>query len=229
MRRDPDELRARLRDARLMLVFTPEVAPERDRRELLTAVLDTVDIVQVRPKALGAKAPGDARATLELAREALDVLAAERSGVPVIVNDRVDVALALADEGCAGVHLGQDDCPCAEARKMLGPDPLIGLSTHSMTEIVLAGEAPVDYLGFGPAHGTSTKGYAKGHGAEACWVAAGGAAVPVFPIGGIDASNAQDLAEVGRAAVGSAVLCADDPAQAARTLRELLTPQVERT
>jgi len=220
----PDELRTLLVEARLMLIFTPAVCGERDAREVLEAALEGVDVVQVRPKAPGSNTPCSARETFELALETLDVVAAasKRSCVPVIVNDRVDVALALADRGCAGVHLGQDDCPPREARELLGPGALIGWSTHSMAEVVAAGEEPIDYIGFGPVHATRTKGYERGHGAEACWVATSGASVPLFPIGGIDATNAGDLAEVGRAAVSAAVLCADDPGRAARELRELL-------
>ena len=80
----------------------------------------------------------------------------------------------------------------------------------------------VDYLGFGPIYPTRTKGYERGLGPEAAWVAQSATALPVFPIGGIDATNAADLVPVGRAAVSSAILGADDPARAAREIRALL-------
>jgi thiamine-phosphate pyrophosphorylase len=128
------------------------------------------------------------------------------------------VALALAAEGCAGVHLGRDDLPPSAARALLGPEPLIGFSTHALAEVVAAADEPVDYLGFGPVHATDTKGYARGLGAEACWVASRGAVQPLFAIGGIAPTNAAELAQVGRAAVCSAVLAADDPGRAAREL-----------
>ena len=222
VRRDPDEMRRRLRDARLMLIFTPEACGANDPLRALEDALEAVDVVQVRPKpaAQGSTSPAEARASFDWTARVLE-LTSER-GIPVIVDDRVDVALALGPRGCAGVHLGQDDCPPHEARALLGDDALIGLSTHSVAQVVAAGEAPVDYLGFGPVHATRTKGYTRGLGAETCWVASAGTDRPLFPIGGIDRTNATDLAEVGRAAVCSAVLAAKDPRRAARELRELL-------
>jgi thiamine-phosphate pyrophosphorylase len=116
----------------------------------------------------------------------------------------------------------QTDMPAEEARALLGPDLLVGLSTHDVGQVVLADEASVDYLGFGPVHPTGTKGYSRGLGPEACWIAAEGTHKPLFPIGGIGVENAADLARVGRAAVGSAILSAPDPAQAARAIRAAL-------
>jgi thiamine-phosphate pyrophosphorylase len=77
-------------------------------------------------------------------------------------------------------------------------------------------------LGFGPIHATATKGYAHGLGAEMAWIAAQSSNLPIVPIGGIDAHNANELARVGRVCVGSAILAAPDPAAAARALREAL-------
>jgi thiamine-phosphate pyrophosphorylase len=153
----------------------------------------------------------------------LDLLEARGARhIPVIVNDRVDVAEALRDRGCAGVHLGQDDCPPAIARRRLGPYPLVGLSTHDMTQVVQAGEEAVDFLGFGPIHGTATRGYDRGLGAEPAWIASVATSLPLFAIGGIDATNAAELSRIGRAAVGSAILAAKDPGRAAREIRSLL-------
>jgi thiamine-phosphate pyrophosphorylase len=128
----------------------------------------------------------------------------------------------LLRAGLDGVHLGADDAPPELARELLGPDVLIGLSTHTAADVARAEELPVDYLGFGPIHATETKGYRQGLGAEAAWIAAQASALPVFPIGGIEPSNAAELAEVGRAAVSRAVLAAEDPGAAARWLVELL-------
>jgi len=216
-----DDARARLPDARLMLLFTPEAAGTNDPLEALAAALPWIDLVQVRPKPPGASRAPAAAADVE--RWALPALAlCAPAGVPVLVDDRVDVAIALADRGCAGVHLGRDDLPPAAARALLGPGPLIGLSTHSVAEVVAASDEPVDYLGFGPVHATDTKGYARGLGAETCWVASQGAVQPVFAIGGVAPTNAAELARVGRAAVCSAVLAADDPARVARELSLML-------
>ena len=204
-----------------MLVFTPEACAG-DPLAALERALEAVDVVQVRPKALGdPTARTAAREALEWTLRVL-ALRGDRP-VPVLVNDRLDVARALRDEGCDGVHLGQTDAAPRTARELLGPEALIGLSTHDARQLALAAEEPVDYLGFGPVFATATKGYGRGLGPERAWIAAASSGVPVFPIGGVELSNAGDLARAGRAAVSSAVLSADDPAAAARALRELLS------
>ena len=248
MHRDPLALRQRLAEARLLLVFTPAlVATEDEALARLVAAAPWLGLVQVRPKALGrAGAVGDvtaARAARDLARRVLGTLA--RAGypeLPVIVNDRVDVAAALLEEGVAGVHLGSDDAPPELARALLGADALIGVSTHSLADVLQASEGPADMLGFGPIFATATKGYGEGRspqaagdspaaaprsvpqvlGAESAWIASSAAATPLFPIGGIDLTNIDELSEVGRAAVGSAILAAQDPGRAARSLYEAL-------
>ncbi|MBK7643190.1 MAG: thiamine phosphate synthase [Planctomycetes bacterium] len=217
--------RERLQGARVLLLFSPDLCLGREPLEVLVAALPFVDLVQVRTKPAGALAPSPApaRESFEWCRRILDLARTARLAPFVLtVDDRVDVALALAHEGVAGVHLGQDDMPCADARALLGPEALIGLSTHDLEQVVLAEAEPVDYLGFGPVHATATKGYARGLGSEAAWIASSSSALPVFPIGGIGLSNAQELARVGRAAITSAILSAEDPARAARELRELL-------
>lgn len=221
MQPDPSTLRSRLADATLMLVFTPELCTE--PLAALAAAAPHVDVVQVRPKAPGERdALTDARAAHDWCRAVLAGVADMERAPLVLVNDRVDVARVLWPEGLAGVHVGQDDCPAEVAREVLGDGPLIGLSTHTSAEVALSIDQPVDYLGFGPVHATDTKGYAAGQGADRAWLAATAATVPLFPIGGIDATRAPELAQVGRAAVGSAILCAPDPAAAARELRAAL-------
>lgn len=215
------ELRERLGAARLYLVFTPCLCGGRDPLAVLEALLGLVDLVQVRVKT--AAAPSPAAQAFEWTARALELCAALGDAAPpVLVNDRVDVARALLERGCAGVHLGQADAPPRAARELLGARALIGLSTHDAAQIARAGEEPVDYLGFGPVHATATKGYARGLGSEAAWIAAQATHLPVFPIGGIDLRNAIELEDVGRAAVGAALLAAPDPPRAARELRALL-------
>lgn len=222
---DPAGTRLRIAQARVMLLFTPELCGTRDPLGVLEQVLESIDAIQIRPKILGSSAPGAARETHDWCLRVLDLLAARGAAhLPVIVNDRVDVAEALRDRGCAGVHLGQDDCPVEIARERLGPDPVIGLSTHDMVQVAEGCERKVDYLGFGPIHSTATKGYGNGLGPETAWIASVGSPVPIFAIGGIDATNAAELARVGRVAVGSAILSADDPGRAARELRAQLEP-----
>jgi thiamine-phosphate diphosphorylase len=226
--------RLRLSNARLYLIFTPGLVSARDPLAVLEAALPFVDIVQVRPKApesgLDPARPNASGAQTN-ASELFDwcvrvlerVASVQAEHVLVLANDRVDVARSLLGRGLAGVHVGQEDTPPRVARELLGPEALIGLSTHSPAQVAAAWGEPVDYLGFGPLRATATKGYERGLGAEAAWIASQASAVPVFPIGGIGLAEAADLAEVGRAAVGSAILCASDPAAAARALREVLS------
>lgn len=213
------EARAHLGEARLMLVFTPSLA--RDPLAALQAALPHLDLIQVRVKAAGAPIAA-ARESHAWCLQVLDVVASSASDVLVLVDDRVDVACALAGRGLAGVHVGAQDCPVPVARRILGPGPLIGVSTHDPRQVAAAQSFPADYLGFGPVFPTATKGYLHGLGPEAAWVAAAGSAVPVFPIGGIDAPRAAQLAPIGRAAVGAAILAASDPGAAAREIRRAL-------
>lgn len=240
------ERRERLSRAKLLLVFTPDLAsggsdknPRAAGLDALEAALPFVDIVQVRPKAL-ALANGPQSIPVTHARAAFDwcVLVADllaQVGAEerplLMVNDRVDVAKALSDRGLDGVHVGTGDMPTDAARDLLGPDALIGLSTHTTQDLGNAWDAPVDTLGYGPIFATGTKGYGTGAapagaprplGPERAWVAHESSPVPLFPIGGIDLGNIDQLERVGRAAVGSAVLSALDPGAAARGLRESL-------
>ncbi|QDV08693.1 Thiamine-phosphate synthase [Planctomycetes bacterium Poly30] len=236
------ERRVRLGDAKLLLIFTPDLAAA-DPLAALEAAMPYVDIVQVRPKPLGDRAAGsaaratitEARAAFEWCQRVLDLRAQLDLDAPplVFVNDRVDVAIALAEAGLDGVHVGTDDMPAKAARRALGEDQLLGLSSHTTRDLGRAWDEPIDMLGFGPIFATATKGYGAGDapastyaprvvGPELAWVASETAPVPVFPIGGIHLGNIAELDRVGRAAVGSAILGAEDPGQAARHLREAL-------
>ena len=226
-------MRDALKRARVYLIFTPELCGARDPLEVLTEILPWIDMIQVRPKPresgldpLQASASNsrvsEARAAYEWCSRVLDCVHATERWIPVIVNDRVDVAMCLQSAGLAGVHLGQDDFPVALARRQLGAGALIGLSTHSAAQVVRAKSDQVDYLGFGPFRATTTKGYARGLGGEACWIAQEAVSLPVFPIGGIDLSNIDELERIPRAAIGSAILSAPNPASAARAIHAAL-------
>ncbi|MCC7013067.1 MAG: thiamine phosphate synthase [Planctomycetes bacterium] len=228
-------VRLRLADARLYLIFTPSVCTDADPLAVLAAVLPHVDMVQVRVKRPDrALEPGrgatealertDPRELYDWCVRVLELRRAARAEhVLVLANDRVDVARSLAERGLDGVHVGREDTPPRIARAQLGPDALIGWSTHSLAEVASSADEPVDYLGFGPIRATATKGYVRGLGFEAAWIASQAVCLPVFPIGGIGLAEAEDLVEVGRAAVSSAILCAPDPAHAASAIRAALS------
>lgn len=221
----PDRARAALEAARLMLIFTPDELQEGSREARLRAALPLVDVLQVRTKRPGEKrGPSPARPLLEWTELALDLAA----GLPtdrrplILVDDRVDVLAALGHRELAGVHLGDRDCPAERARGVVGADPIIGWSTHSLADVEAAHRLPVDYLGFGPVAATRTKGLTHGLGCAHAREAIGAASLPVFAIGGITPSLARELGTEARVAVGAAILDAPDVEQAANEFREAL-------
>ena len=145
--------------------------------------------------------------------------AARQSGVQLIINDRVDIALAA---GASGVHLGQDDLPPEAARKLLGPQAIIGYSTHNVDQAVSAAKLPIDYLAIGPIFSTSTKSDTAPvlglEGLRAVREAIG--EFPLVAIGGITHANARDVIDAGAdsVAVISALLNAPDITAATQTL-----------
>ncbi|WP_419191804.1 thiamine phosphate synthase [Engelhardtia mirabilis] len=207
------------------MIFTPEALAAPDPEAALARALPWVDLVQVRVKLPGNRiGPSPARPLVDWTRRVLALAAElpEGSRPLVTVDDRVDVAAALAAEGVAGVHLGQADCPPDVARGLLGPTALIGWSTGSLAEVDSAASMTVDYLGFGPVAPTVTKGLDRGLGPQLAREAAARSRWPLFAIGGIDAELARALAPGARVAVGAAILDAPDPAAAARELRAAL-------
>jgi thiamine-phosphate pyrophosphorylase len=171
------------------------------------AVRGGVDVVQVREKDL------PDRELLERLREAREVT--RRLGVPLVVNDRPDLA-ALAEADF--VHVGQDDLPVEEAREFgVG----VGLSTHAPGEI---DSVAADYIGVGPVYATPTKAGRPPVGLGLVRYAAMHARGPWFAVGGIDESNVAEVVAAGasRIAVVRAIADADDPERAAARLREAL-------
>ncbi|MBD2429013.1 thiamine phosphate synthase [Phormidium sp. FACHB-1136] len=134
-----------------------------------------------------------------------------------LVNDRVDLALAV---GADGVHLGQTDMPVAVARRLLGPQAIIGRSTTNPEEMRRALEEGADYLGVGPVYSTPTKPGKAAAGLDYVRYAAAHAPVPWFAIGGIDADNLGEVRQAGaqRVALVRAVMEADNPTQSAQTI-----------
>jgi thiamine-phosphate pyrophosphorylase len=203
----------RLRSARLYLVCA-----EQPDEFLATALGAGVDIVQLRMKEAGDDAI--VAAGQRFAR------AAARHGALFVLNDRPDLVAAT---GADGVHVGQDDMSVAEARAIVGPGHLIGLSTHTPDQIDAAGALDVDYIGVGPVHATPTKPGRPAVGLELVSYAAEHATVPFFAIGGISPENVGAVASAGaeRIAVVRALTDASDPAHAARRLRQgISAPEV---
>ncbi|MDQ4090481.1 MAG: thiamine phosphate synthase [Actinomycetota bacterium] len=172
-----------------------------------------VDVVQLRDKAL------DARPLLARARLAVEVCAGH--GVPFILNDRPDLALEC---GAAGVHVGQDDAPPALARRILGPDAIVGLSTHAPAELDAAAGEPVDYVSTGPVSPTPTKLGRPGTGLEYLRYAASTATRPWFVTGGVTPETVGAMLAAGarRFVVVRWLTEAAAPEKAARALREVI-------
>jgi len=158
---------------------------------------------------------GVRRHMYETARE-LSVLA-HRGGALFIVNDHADIALVVDADG---VHLGQDDLPIDAARKLLGRQKIIGISTHSREQAVAAEASGADYIGFGPIFPTSTKDAGKTQGLDALASIKKTVAIPVIAIGGINHDNVRDVIKAGAdgAAVISAILSAPDMKLAAERM-----------
>lgn len=153
---------------------------------------------------------------LALARALLPLCRARR--VPLLINDRVDIALAA---GADGVHLGQDDLPLPEARALLGPDRILGATAHTVEEALRAQAEGADYLGVGAMFPTGTKTNTIPTSADTLKAICAAVSIPVVAIGGVTAQNLPTLAGTGiaGAAVVSAIFSQSDLTAAARALR----------
>jgi thiamine-phosphate pyrophosphorylase len=209
------DLRVRLADARLYLCVDGRRSTG-DLEPFLDAVLSSgVDIVQLREKGLEA---GEELALLEVF-----AAACARHGALLAVNDRADVALAARADV---LHLGQDDLPVPVARRILGPGPVIGRSSHGTVQASAAAiEEGVDYFCAGPVWETPTKAGRPGTGTGLLsHVALLGAARPWFAIGGISLDRLDDVLKAGatRVVVVRAITEAADPGAAAATFAKRL-------
>jgi thiamine-phosphate pyrophosphorylase len=196
----------------LYLVTPPGV----DERHLATtqALLQAgAPLVQVRTKAV------DDRAQLEAASAVLG--AARSAGATCLVNDRVDIALAA---GADGVHVGANDLPAAVARRLLGPDAIVGATCRDAEDARRAVASGASYLGVGPVYATSTKtGLPEPMGPRGVEAVAAAVDVPVIAISGITVDNAAAVLDAGAwgVAVVGAVYGADDPVASLHQLMEL--------
>ncbi len=177
------------------------------------AIEGGADIIQLRDK------ESSAGEILKAGRAILDLT--RRKKIPLIINDRVDIAVAV---GADGVHLGQDDLPIGTARSMIGEGKIIGLSTHSVSQALEAQENGADYIGVGPVFSTPTKPDYKAVGVDLIREVRDRIRIPFVVIGGIDGSNIDEVLAAGarRVAVVRAVCGAEDVRGAAKRLKERL-------
>lgn len=185
-------------------------------RALIDCVREALDggvtLVQYRAKTA---------ASAEMYAEALQLKAlCDSFKVPLIINDRLDIAMAV---GAAGVHLGQDDLPCAAARKILGEDYIIGVSAHNPAEAKAALQSGADYLGCGAVFGTATKADVKKLGTEGLTAICREKGLPVVGIGGVTADNYREVRAAGAdgAAIVSGILAQPDISATVRAIAKV--------
>ena len=198
-------------ELRLYLVTDSDLCLGRSLEEVVCeAVKGGVTMVQLREKS------ASTRTFVELAQRLKPVC--EAAGVPLIINDRLDVALVVDADG---VHIGQSDMPYEVARRILGPDKIIGLSVENFDDLERANALDVDYVGISPVYGTPTKtDTAEPFGLEGLRRAVELSIHPTVAIGGMNASTVGDVVAVGTdgVAVVSAICSAPSPRTASQEL-----------
>jgi thiamine-phosphate pyrophosphorylase len=205
--------RERLKGCVLQVLLTGSLCSAALDWTIAESAAGGADIIQLREKELSD------RGLLERARNVRRWT--RDAGVLFIMNDRPDIArLVEAD----GVHLGQDDMPVKEARRIVGPDMLIGVSTHSVEEVRQAVLDGASYLGVGPTFPSRTKSFGHFPGLDFVRQAAAETTIPQFIIGGVTAATLSSAVEAGarRVAVSAAVCQADDPRKVVAELRAIL-------
>ncbi|MFA6265608.1 MAG: thiamine phosphate synthase [Pseudolabrys sp.] len=203
-------------DLRLYALVDPAVSGRRSLSALAALIADNATLVQLRDK------HGSTRVMIEEARDVMAVL--RPRGVPLLINDRVDVALAA---GAHGVHVGWDDMDVTDARRLLGNDAIIGLSIKTLEQAAAAPLELLNYVAIGGVYATTSKDNTSapigtdGLRAIVAAIRARKPGMPICAIAGIDASNAAEVVASGAdgVAVISALSLAPDPAAAARELR----------
>lgn len=205
--------RGLLKGSRLCVILDSGVLSERKMRLVARKALKGgADMLQLRDKSF------DFAATLRRAKKLMALAA--RYGVPVMMNDRLDVAVA---SGCDGLHIGRGDIDISLARKFLKKGAIVGVSAKTVGQAREAKRKGADYVGMGPVFKTPIKRDQKPKG-FAPLIAAQRFGIPVFAIGGINSGNAGQLARRGfkKIAVIRAVCAAKDPYRATRRLKEAL-------
>ncbi len=204
----------RLRDATLYVLVDAKLEPATFASRLEMLFSSGVDIIQLRDK------QADDRHLYQYSKIASDV--ARRLGKLFIVNDRPDIAVACH---ASGVHLGQAELPVEAARRIVGADSLIGVSTHSIAQARQAVLDGADCIGCGPTFPSQTKSFAQFPGLALLREVATEITLPAYGIGGIDERNLADVIATGihGVAVSTGILSAPDPAKASCWFREQLT------
>ncbi len=200
-----------LEDVRLYVLLTTALASGPMLETARAALRGGAQMLQLREKEM----PN--REFLGLARALRDLTA--ESGTLLVINDRVEVA---ALTGADGAHQGQEDLPVAEARRILGPEALVGVSTHSEAEVRRAEAEGADYIGVGPLFATRTKEHRAAVGLEFVRTAARATRLPGFAIGGVNRSTLDRVLDAGatRVAACTGIIAEPDPERAARWFRE---------
>lgn len=205
-------------DLSLYLVTDPELCAERGLEEtVVAAVRGGVTLVQLRDKHAS-----DAE-LVPVARRLKTALAG--SGVPLLINDRLEVALA---SGADGLHIGQDDGEVDDARAALGADTILGLSVQTPEQLARINAAKLDYLGLGPVFATPSKrDHAQPLGFDGLAELAGASPLPTVAIGGLKAEHVEAVRRAGAdgLAVISAICGTPDPEAAARSFHQGVAPR----
>ena len=205
-------------DYSLYLVTDRELLGDKDLVQTIEqAIQGGVTMVQVREKSLS---------TLAFFQVAVMIKEiTKKYGIPFIVNDRTDIALAVDADG---LHIGQDDIPLIVARKIFGPNKLIGVSVSTLEEALLAEKDGADYLGIGAIFPTKTKDDADSVSLAELKIIKDKISIPIVAIGGINENNIKKVMETGvnGAAIVSAIVARLDPYLAAQKLRQRINQSV---
>lgn len=202
-------------DSKLYLILDKEACPTERilNKVLLSAIRGGIDLVELRDK------NSTTKVIMRYAKKLLKTC--RKNKVPFIINDRLDIALALDADG---LHLGQDDMPVSIAREFFGKNKIIGLSCHSIKDLKNAQKEDADYLGFGPVFRTKTKPMAIPLGITALKMAYSLSKKPIFAIGGITNKKLDKLNKITglKIAVCRQICESRNPRQATRKLKELI-------
>jgi len=203
-----------LKNSGLYVILDRAIAGDRDLADIAEDIIDGgADLIQLRDKV-----SSDSK-FLKTAKSLRKITRKRR--VLLIINDRADIAIASDSDG---LHIGGDDLPLAEARRLIGKDKIIGISTHSLQEALLAQENGADYIGVGPIFKTASKPDLKPIGPDIVSQISAHIDIPAFFIGGIDLNNLYEITGRGgqSIAVASAILNTADISRTVRAFKETL-------